>query len=205
MTTMQQAPARWHAHYSSPIGTLDIATDGSALTGLWYQGQAHYPLPHELGELIDDPRGIAAEAQEIADSIGQEAEEATEHDYVPAARLLAKAMTQLDEYFARERTDFDLPLDPEGTDFQLMVWEHLKTVPSGYTTTYGEISRIVGPGAPAQAVGQAVGRNKISIIIPCHRVVGAHGDLTGYAGGIERKKFLLDLEEPEEVRAGRLF
>ena len=73
------------------------------------------------------------------------------------------------------------------------------------TTTYGEISRAVGPGAPAQAVGQAVGRNKVSIMIPCHRVIGADGSLTGYAGGVERKQFLLDLEEPEEVREARLF
>ena len=82
------------------------------------------------------------------------------------------------------------------------MWEHLKTVPAGYTTTYGDISRAVGPGAPAQAVGQAVGRNKVSIMIPCHRVIGADGSLTGYAGGVERKQFLLDLEEPEEVRGG---
>lgn len=112
---------------------------------------------------------------------------------------------ELSEYFERKRTSFTLPLDPEGTDFQLIVWEHLKTVPAGYTTTYGEISRAVGPGAPAQAVGQAVGRNKVSIMIPCHRVIGADGSLTGYAGGVERKQFLLDLEEPEEVREARLF
>ena len=122
-----------------------------------------------------------------------------------AAQLLALACTQLDEYFTRERTSFDLPLDPEGTDFQLIVWEHLKTVPAGYTTTYGAISRAVGPGAPAQAVGQAVGRNKISIMIPCHRVVGADGSMTGYAGGVDRKRFLLALEEPAEVREARLF
>ena len=122
-----------------------------------------------------------------------------------AAQLLSRAAAELSEYFERKRTSFTLPLDPEGTDFQLIVWEHLKTIPAGYTTTYGEISRAVGPGAPAQAVGQAVGRNKVSIMIPCHRVIGADGSLTGYAGGVERKQFLLDLEEPEEVREARLF
>lgn len=86
-----------------------------------------------------------------------------------------------------------------------MVWKYLYSVPYGYTTTYGTISRAVGPGAPAQAVGQAVGHNKISIIIPCHRVLGSNGKLTGYAGGLDRKQFLLDLEEPAEIREGRLF
>ena len=104
---------------------------------------------------------------------------------------------ELSEYFERKRTSFTLPLDPEGTDFQLIVWEHLKTVPAGYTTTYGEISRAVGPGAPAQAVGQAVGRNKVSIMIPCHRVVGTNGSLTGYGGGIQRKVRLLELEKTD--------
>jgi len=83
--------------------------------------------------------------------------------------------------------------------------DYLKTVPYGYTVTYGEISRMVGPGAPAQAVGQAVGHNKIAIIIPCHRVIGAGGKLTGYAGGLDRKRWLLGREEPKDIRSGRLF
>lgn len=187
---------RWYTRHDSPVGTLYIAVSTNALVGLWYENQTHFPLPHELGELIDDP------AAYLRNHDTEEKEPAGEY---AAAQLLAMAATQLDEYFNRERTVFTVPLNPEGTDFQLIVWEHLKTVPAGYTTTYGAISRAVGPGAPAQAVGQAVGRNKISIMIPCHRVIGANGSLTGYAGGVERKRFLLVLEEPAEVREARLF
>ena len=192
-----EALARWYTRYASPVGTLYIAARADALVGIWYEDQAHFPLPHELGELIENPGTYLREhgTAEDEEPLGEYA----------AAQLLSRAEVELSEYFERKRTSFTLPLDPEGTDFQLIVWEHLKTVPAGYTTTYGEISRAVGPGAPAQAVGQAVGRNKVSIMIPCHRVIGADGSLTGYAGGVERKQFLLDLEEPEEVREARLF
>lgn len=192
-----EALARWYTRYSSPVGVLYIAARADAIVGIWYEDQAHFPLPHELGELIENPGAYLREYGTAEDD-----EPAGEYT---AAQLLELATVQLSEYFERKRTSFTLPLDPEGTDFQLIVWEHLKTVPAGYTTTYGEISRAVGPGAPAQAVGQAVGRNKVSIMIPCHRVIGADGSLTGYAGGVERKQFLLDLEEPEEVREARLF
>ena len=192
-----EALARWYTRYASPVGTLYIAARADAVVGIWYEDQAHFPLPHELGGLIENPGAYLQERRTAKD------EEPTE-EYA-AAQLLSRAEAELSEYFERKRTSFTLPLDPEGTDFQLIVWEHLKTVPAGYTTTYGEISRAVGPGAPAQAVGQAVGRNKVSIMIPCHRVIGADGSLTGYAGGVERKQFLLDLEEPEEVREARLF
>ena len=192
-----EALARWYTRYSSPVGVLYIAARADAIVGIWYEDQAHFPLPHELGELIENPETYLREH-------GTAEDEEPAGEYT-AAQLLELATVQLSEYFERKRTSFTLPLDPEGTDFQLIVWEHLKTVPAGYTTTYGEISRAVGPGAPAQAVGQAVGRNKVSIMIPCHRVIGADGSLTGYAGGVERKQFLLDLEEPEEVREARLF
>ena len=192
-----EALARWYTRYLSPLGVLYLAARPDAIVGIWYEDQAHFPLPHELGELIENPGAYLREHGTAEDD-----EPAGEYT---AAQLLELATVQLSEYFERKRTSFTLPLDPEGTDFQLIVWEHLKTVPAGYTTTYGEISRAVGPGAPAQAVGQAVGRNKVSIIIPCHRVIGADGSLTGYAGGVERKQFLLDLEEPEEVREARLF
>ncbi len=161
------------------------------------RGPGAFSAPHELGGLIENP-DVYLREHGVADG------EEPAGEYA-AARLLSRAEAELSEYFERKRTSFTLPLDPEGTDFQLIVWEHLKTVPAGYTTTYGEISRAVGPGAPAQAVGQAVGRNKVSVMIPCHRVIGADGSLTGYAGGVERKQFLLDLEEPEEVREARLF
>ena len=197
-----EALARWYTRYASPVGTLYIASRVDALVGIWYEDQAHFPLPHELGELIENPGDYLREHGTAEDDTAEDDEPAGEH---AAAQLLSRAEVELSEYFERKRTSFTLPLDPEGTDFQLIVWEHLKTVPAGYTTTYGEISRAVGPGAPAQAVGQAVGRNKVSIMIPCHRVIGADGSLTGYAGGVERKQFLLDLEEPEEVREARLF
>ena len=192
-----EAPTRWYTRHNSPVGTLYVAARADAIVGLWYEEQKHFPLPHELGTFIENPEGYLREH-------GTAGNGESSGEYA-AAQLLALATTQLDEYFERRRTTFDLPLDPEGTDFQLIVWEHLKTVPAGYTTTYGAISRVVGPGAPAQAVGQAVGRNKISIMIPCHRVVGADGSMTGYAGGVDRKRFLLALEEPSEVRETRLF
>ena len=197
-----EALARWYTRYSSPVGVLYIAARADAIVGIWYEDQAHFPLPHELGELIENPGAYLREHGTAEDDTAEDEEPAGEY---AAAQLLSRAEVELSEYFERKRTSFTLPLDPDGTDFQLIVWEHLKTVPAGYTTTYGEISRAVGPGAPAQAVGQAVGRNKVSIMIPCHRVIGADGSLTGYAGGVERKQFLLDLEEPEEVREARLF
>ena len=197
-----EAFTRWYTRYSSPIGVLYLAARADAVVGIWYEDQAHFPLPHELGELIENPGAYLREHGTAEDDTAEDEEPAGEY---AAALLLSRAEAELSEYFERKRTSFTLPLDPEGTDFQLIVWEHLKTVPAGYTTTYGEISRAVGPGAPAQAVGQAVGRNKVSIMIPCHRVIGADGSLTGYAGGVERKQFLLDLEEPEEVREARLF
>lgn len=204
-TDLPQPPdalARWYTRYSSPVGVLYLAARADAVVGIWYEDQAHFPLPHELGELIENPGAYLREHGTAEDDTAEDEEPAGEY---AAALLLSRAEAELSEYFERKRTSFTLPLDPEGTDFQLIVWEHLKTVPAGYTTTYGEISRAVGPGAPAQAVGQAVGRNKVSIMIPCHRVIGADGSLTGYAGGVERKQFLLDLEEPEEVREARLF
>jgi methylated-DNA-[protein]-cysteine S-methyltransferase len=110
--------------------------------------------------------------------------------------LLAEAARQLAGYFAREVKDFDLPLRPDGTPFQVRVWEQLQQVPYGETTSYGEIARRLGMNAGAsRAVGAANGRNPIAIVIPCHRVVGGSGLLTGYAGGVERKQALLDLEQ----------
>ena len=107
---------------------------------------------------------------------------------------LAAAVDQLREYFAGERTSFDLPLAPSGTDFQLRVWMQLRTIPYGTTCSYAAVARGIGATNGFRAVGLANGRNPISIIVPCHRVIGADGSLTGYGGGIERKRFLLDLE-----------
>lgn len=110
--------------------------------------------------------------------------------------LLADAVRQLTAYFARELRDFDLPLAPGGTDFQQRVWKELALIPYGETTSYGEIARRLGhTNAASRAVGLANGRNPIPIVVPCHRVVGANGSLTGYAGGMDRKQLLLELEQ----------
>jgi methylated-DNA-[protein]-cysteine S-methyltransferase len=104
------------------------------------------------------------------------------------------AELQLDEYFAGKRTQFDLPLHPSGTPFQIEVWEALKAIPYGEVRSYGDIAEQIGRPGASRAVGLANGRNPISVIVPCHRVIGASGSLTGYGGGLERKRLLLDLE-----------
>ena len=107
---------------------------------------------------------------------------------------LADARRQLTEYFAGERTTFDLPLRPAGAPFQLRVWEALLRIPYGETASYGELARELGHPTAARAVGAANGRNPLAIVVPCHRVIGSNGSLTGYAGGLECKRALLDLE-----------
>ncbi|MBC6461917.1 methylated-DNA--[protein]-cysteine S-methyltransferase [Actinomadura sp. HBU206391] len=112
---------------------------------------------------------------------------------------------QLGEYFADERTRFELALAPRGDEFQQQVWRLLTEIPFGETRSYGDLARRLGNVSLAQAVGAANARNPISVIVPCHRVVAADGGLTGYAGGLDRKRFLLDLEEPAARREARLF
>jgi len=110
--------------------------------------------------------------------------------------VLRKAVEQLTAYFARELRDFDLPLAPRGSEFQTQVWKQLSAIPYGETTSYGEIARRLGhTNAASRAVGLANGRNPIPIVIPCHRVIGANGSLTGYAGGLDRKQQLLEIEQ----------
>lgn len=118
---------------------------------------------------------------------------------------LGEAVRQLTEYFAGERTEFTLPLAPRGDAFQHQVWALLREIPYGQTRSYGDLARALGDGNLSQAVGWANGRNPISIIVPCHRVIGADGSLVGYAGGLHRKRFLLALEEPAAEEADRLF
>ena len=113
---------------------------------------------------------------------------------------LAESAAQLAAYFAGERTDFDLPLAPPGTEFQQRVWRLLLEIPYGETTTYGALAQRLGNPRTVRAVGLANGRNPISIVVPCHRVIGANGTLVGYGGGLERKRTLLAHEA--EVRAG---
>jgi methylated-DNA-[protein]-cysteine S-methyltransferase len=111
-----------------------------------------------------------------------------------AREPFSQAIEQLDQYFAGERTEFDLELDMRGTQFQNDVWNALLTIPYGETRSYGEIARQIGRPDRARAVGAANGCNPVSIIVPCHRVIGSDGSLTGYGGGLPRKRFLLDLE-----------
>lgn len=118
---------------------------------------------------------------------------------------LSDAVGQLTQYFAGERTEFTLPLAPHGDEFQLRVWALLREIPYGQTCSYGDLARALGDVNLSQRVGWANGRNPISIIVPCHRVIGADGSLVGYAGGLDRKRFLLALEEPPATEADRLF
>lgn len=108
--------------------------------------------------------------------------------------VLVEARRQLEEYFAGDRLDFDLPLDPVGTPFQMQVWQTLRGIPYGSTISYGEQAKRLGDPNKARAVGAANGRNPISIVVPCHRVVGANGSLTGFGGGLDAKAWLLDHE-----------
>jgi methylated-DNA-[protein]-cysteine S-methyltransferase len=114
--------------------------------------------------------------------------------------VLLAARRQLEEYFAGERVSFDLPLEPSGTPFQQAVWMALREIPLGATWSYGDLARHVGRAGAARAVGAANGKNPLSIIVPCHRVVGSDGTLTGYAGGVPVKRWLLDHEQ--RMRAG---
>jgi len=115
-------------------------------------------------------------------------------DWVKDAARFDEARKQLEEYFAGDRTDFDLPISPPGTEFQHEVWAALQQIPYGEVRSYGEIAAQIGHPGAARAVGLANGRNPIAVIVPCHRVIGASGALTGYGGGLDRKRLLLDLE-----------
>jgi methylated-DNA-[protein]-cysteine S-methyltransferase len=118
---------------------------------------------------------------------------------------LADARKQLTEYFNGERSDFDFPLAPEGTSFQRKVWNALCDIPYGETISYGELARRIGQPTAARAVGLANGSNPLPIVVPCHRVIGADGSLTGFGGGIERKRWLLAHEKRHSKQAGDLF
>jgi methylated-DNA-[protein]-cysteine S-methyltransferase len=155
---------RLTTRFESPLGVIVLASDGAALTGLYFQGQKH--LPASAGTWIEDA----------------------------SLPLFGEARNQVLAYFAGARRTFDLPLAPAGTDFQRAVWRQLEAIPFGATRPYGELARRLGRPEAARAVGAAVGRNPISIVIPCHRAVGRDGSLTGYAGGLDRKRALLERE-----------
>ena len=161
-----------HAVVSTRIGELTLVAAGDVLVGVYFPHHWVKPSAETLGERVEasDP-------------------------------LIALVVEQLEEYLSGSRVSFDLPVRLEGDEFQRRVWAVLEAIPYGETTTYGEIAARLGePAHQAQAVGKAVGQNPVSIVVPCHRVIGKNGSLTGYAGGLKHKQFLLDLEEPVGAR-----
>lgn len=160
---------QYTGHYASPLGGMLLAADDAGLTGLWFEGQKHF------ARRLDS----AHEEREIP--------------------LFDEVRRWLDQYFSGREPDFMPPLHLIGTAFEREVWDILRAIPYGETTTYGSIAAQLArqralAHMSAQAVGGAVGRNPVSVIVPCHRVLGADGSLTGYAGGIDRKRRLLALE-----------
>jgi methylated-DNA-[protein]-cysteine S-methyltransferase len=150
--------------FASPLGPMTLAATGTGLAGAWFHGQRHRPDTSGWPEAPNNP-------------------------------ILTLARHQLEGYFGGSRHSFELPLDWRGgTPFQQLVWQTLLTIPMGNTTSYGRLSQDIGKPKAARAVGAAVGRNPISLIVPCHRVLGANGAMTGYAGGLDRKIALLKLE-----------
>lgn len=159
----------------SPIGLLRLRGTERGLTGLFMDQHRHGP------------------------------EEAEQHGWQRDDALFDEARAQLADYFAARRQTFDLTVDRDalgGTPFQRRVWEELERIPYGITISYGELAQRIGNPNAVRAVGLANGRNPISIIVPCHRVIGANGTLTGYGGGLERKRWLLDFERGGELFAG---
>ncbi len=164
------------ARVPSPVGELELLATEAGLVGVRFETSRHaVPPPEDC--VPDDGRGAAGET-------------------------LARVRRQLEEYFARTRTTFDLPLAPRGTLFQERVWLALLDIPYGTTASYSALARRIGAPDAARAVGAANGQNPIPIIVPCHRVVGAHGELTGFGGGIERKRWLLAHEGSPELPLG---
>ncbi|MGW0589457.1 methylated-DNA--[protein]-cysteine S-methyltransferase [Streptosporangium sp. NPDC002607] len=164
-----------HTVVNTTLGPVTIVAEGDAVTGLYFRHHIRSPAQETFGAVV------AGDA------------------------LLAEAATQLEDYLAGRRREFALPLRADGDAFQQAVWSIVNEIPFGETTTYGRIAERLGDRGLAYRVGQAVGANPLCVFVPCHRVLGANGNLTGYAGGLKRKQALLELEEPAQVRAGRLF
>ncbi|GAA1017532.1 methylated-DNA--protein-cysteine methyltransferase [Acrocarpospora pleiomorpha] len=166
-----------HTVVDSDFGPVTIVARDEAVTGLYFRHHIRRPAQDTFGPEVP----------------------------VSADRVLNEAAHQLIDYLAGRRHGFDLLLAADGDEFQHTVWNVVKDIPYGETTTYGRIAEQLGDRTLAQKVGQAVGANPLCIFVPCHRVVGSNGSLTGYAGGLKRKRALLELEEPAQVSAGRLF
>lgn len=170
-------------HYDSLLGGITLASDGESLTGLWFDGQKYFGA------------GLAADAEEQMQN----------GDILP---VFEETKKWLDTYFSGKEPDFTPKLHLQGSPFRIEVWEILLKIPYGKTTTYKEIAEQIAvqrgiSSMSAQAVGGAVGHNPVSIIVPCHRILGTDGSLTGYAGGVEKKKSLLALENVLLPEAGK--
>jgi methylated-DNA-[protein]-cysteine S-methyltransferase len=192
-TTSSTISTTVHTAIGSPVGELTLVAEDGRLTGVYFPHHWYRPDPATFGP--------------------------------PSDTGFDEARRQFAEYFAGQRERFDLPLEARGDEFQHLVWDRVAAIPYGHTVTYGELARELaddlagdlsgklagelaggrGGQVLAKAVGAAVGRNPLSVVVPCHRVVGKDGRLTGYAGGLARKRFLLDLEEAASHRAARLF
>jgi len=155
---------------STPVGELLLTASDTALTGVYFPTSRRGPPPTQRADWMEDyGRG-------------------------PACEILARTRQQLSEYFDGSRTTFELPLEALGSAFEHRVWNAVRAIPYGVTTSYGELARRLGDVTATRAVGAANGKNPIPIIVPCHRVVGAKGDLTGFGGGLDRKRWLLEHE-----------
>jgi methylated-DNA-[protein]-cysteine S-methyltransferase len=164
---------------SSPIGELFVGASDAGVRFLMWE---------------NDPRPVF----DVVDGVGGD------HTGTRRGEILELAAQQLDEYFRGQRTEFDLPLDPQGTPFQHAAWMALRSIPYGQTVTYGHQARMLGDVNKSRAVGAANGKNPIGIVVPCHRVIGSNGSLTGFAGGLEAKAWLLDHERLVTAGVGPL-
>jgi methylated-DNA-[protein]-cysteine S-methyltransferase len=166
-----------YTRVATDLGEITLVAEGEALTGVYFPRHWTRPSKESFGRYVE----------------------------VDDDPLLRRARFELEDYLAGRRTTFDLPTRAAGDEFQHRVWALLARIPYGTTTTYGALAEQLGDPTLARDVGHAVGHNPLSILVPCHRVVGKDGRLTGYAGGLQRKQRLLDLEEPVDVQASRLF
>jgi methylated-DNA-[protein]-cysteine S-methyltransferase len=166
-----------HTTTATTIGELTLVGSDDDLVGVYFPHHWYPPAPGTIGLAV-----------------------ALDRD-----DLLVEAARQIDQYLAGARQGFHLPLRTSGSAFEQSVWALLAEIPYGSTTTYGALAARLGDAGLARMVGRAVGRNRLSIVIACHRVVGKNGSLTGYAGGLERKRRLLELEQPRPDEVGRLF
>jgi len=153
----------------TPVGELVVTASDAAITGVYFARSRRGPPPTHQAGWVEASTG-------------------------PAADLLARARQQLEEYFAHSRTTFELPLEALGSPFEHRVWNALRQIPYGTTTTYGALAKQLGDRFATRAVGLANGKNPIPIIVPCHRVVGSKGELTGFGGGLDTKRWLLEHE-----------